>query len=238
MRVRTVRKDDFHLAGKIIPAGSLYINEPNMLTAYVADFQIYSGTKTGNHYLRGNMFLDGKWYKATFFETGTIFIGRARFGGGRFPEIFHDFWKKLPAAKHAVPAKYAGIDDNKPAEPRSRIADITPMYGTAYSLKMLNDDNADTWTFGGKPTSSGTDSVIWATTGKVTRNVAKPAKKDFTKHENYAGISDREIERREEARNYNTRPTITAARDIRNKHLEMFLEDEAATIGCPVKVVK
>lgn len=220
MRVRTVRKDDFHLAGKIIPAGSLYINEPNMLTAYVADFQIYSGTKTGNHYLRGNMFLDGKWHKATFFETGTIFIGRARFGGGRFPEIFHDFWQKLPAAKHAAPAKYAGIDDNKPAEPRSRIADITPMHGTAYSLKMLNDDNADTWTFGGKPTSSGTDSVIWAATGKVTRNVAKPAKKDFAKQrEIYVG----KTKTTKEVKKYHFSAELM-------EYLEQFNQDEYAEV--------
>lgn len=179
MRVRTA-KDGFCFVGRYIPTGSLYVNEPHRLTCYVSDFTLYVGNKSGNMYIKGYMHIDGTWHNATFFETGTIFINRVRWGGGRFPEIFYDITRKFPQANKPIPAKLAGMQELLPSTPRSRVADITPMHGTAYSLKKQNADNADRWTFGGKPTSIGTDTPCYAATGKVDRTVAKPHKKDYT----------------------------------------------------------
>lgn len=189
MRVRTA-KDGFCFVGRYIPTGSLYVNESNRLTCYVSDFTLYVGKGSGNMYIKGFMHVDGAWHNATFFETGTIFINRTRFGGGRWPEIFYDITRKFPHANKPVPAKLAGVQELLPSEPRSRVADITPMPGTAYSLKKHNADNADRWTFGGKPTSIGTDTACYAATGKVDRTVKKPAIKDFSKEKpNYSGSS-------------------------------------------------
>lgn len=179
MRVRTA-KDGFCFVGRYLPTGSLYVNEPNRLTCYVADFTLYVGAKSGNMYIKGFIHDSGRWNSAVFFETGTIFINNTRFGGGRFPEIFYDFSRKFPQANKPIPAKLAGMQKILPSTPRSRVADITPMNGTAYSLKKHNADNADRWTFGGKPTSIGTDTPCYAATGKVDRTVSKPPKKDYT----------------------------------------------------------
>lgn len=189
MRVRTNKKDGFRIADRLIPVNALYINE-HLLNAYVCDFALYVGRKTDNMYIKGFYLDNGVWYNAVFFETGTIFINGTRFGGGRYPEIFSDFTRKFPGANKAHGSKLAGMDTMKPASVRSRVGDITPFHGTAYSLKKQNADNADRWTFGGKPTSCGTDTACYAATGKVDRTVKKPAIKDFSKEKpNYSGSS-------------------------------------------------
>lgn len=213
MRIRTSKQDGFSLAGKLIPVGSLYVNEPRMLTAYVCDFTLYVGAKSGNMYIKGFMFDDGKWHKAVFFETGTIFIDGAKFGG-RFPEIFYDFSKKFPYANKAIPSKLVGIVENAPSTPRSRIADITPMHGTAYSLKKHNADNADRWTFGGKFTSIGTDTPVYAATGKTTAVCAKTKRKDY---------GDKKT-------NYVPREASSAPVKKRSEYLDQFNEEDWASV--------